>query len=886
MGKMIFRSVLCGRLFYPLALTCFIFVAFQFYLFLAIGNMRNDYMLVNKSSDGSEDMVFRRRQFSNSKQAALKAREDPPEVCQQHSKETLSALKRAKTSQCKELIIRTSCLHQHRQLFPTLLKRTCPNSGSTMGRALGCYRDSSKRRLLADHMTELKDTNSPGQCVNYCLRLGFSYAGVEYSKECHCALNIPANISNLSLPQHLCDSKCPANSSQTCGGYYALDVFQTGFTKFYNNATYVTTSDLQERNVKVMFMLTFTGRGLRQVLRLLKTIYRPHHYYLIHVDQRQEYLHRELKKVTRSFDNIQMTSRRFSTIWGGASLLEMLLSCMREAMDVPGWTWDYFVNLSESDYPIKTMEELEFFLTKNSGKNFLKSHGKNTARFIQRQGLDMLFLECENRMWRLGTRSIQSGINIDGGSDWIGLHRSFVTYIVSGSDQLLNGLKAYWKYSLLPAESFFHTVLQNSRFCWSLVNNNLHLTNWRRKQGCHCQYKHVVDWCGCSPNDYRLSDFTKLQNTKFSPEYFARKFEAIINQDIINLVDEHLLKRRTLGQPSADSFWLNIWNSEDDEPNDLLLTFFSSLTRTIHSRCSFRAPLKILDAHVFKRLEKLEGVVVTVRMLESDDYRSNNNNNNTGRSQSAGVIEALFSPTNQNYDFLRKRKPFERINHVEVGTDFDPKEEIFRNYLSVFGPHADIVASFHVVPDPEAESTLAMQLVDPLANVVYTSSFTASKGASIVTHAPRLEKPLRPGTWMVKTREVGADKDPNINWTIQSKFLVLPLSHHRGRLINEKEASLFNQGPFTSPNEAEEPKQPDPVARNSPPLGRDLDEWIDQLLASFWNQASSCLAVPLPEAGQSSLCRVLPPCSETYWSTLYPDPKSSFVPPSDGETPR
>lgn len=183
-----------------------------------------------------------------------------------------------------------------------------------------------------------------------------------------------------------------------------------------------------------------------------------------------------------------------------------------------------------------------------------------------------------------------------------------------------------------------------------------------------------------------------------------------------------------------------------------------------------------------------------------------------------------------------------------------------------------------------------MQLVDPLANVVYTSSFTASKGASIVTHVPRLEKPLRPGVWMVKTREVGADKNPNINWTIQSKFLILPLSHHQGRLINEKEASLFNQGPYTSPNEAEEPKQLDPVAgrvaKNSSPLGRDLDEWIDQLLASFWNQASSCLAMPLPEAGQSSLCRVLPPCSETYWSTLYPDPKSSFVPLSDGETPR
>ena len=59
-------------------------------------------------------------------------------------------------------------------------------------------------------------------------------------------------------------------------------------------------------------------------------------------------------------------------------------------------------------------------------------------------------------------------------------------------------------------QSFFHTVLQNSRFCADSADNNLHLTNWRRKQGCKCQYKHIVDWCGCSPNDFKFSDLEKL----------------------------------------------------------------------------------------------------------------------------------------------------------------------------------------------------------------------------------------------------------------------------------------------------------------------------------------------------------------------------------------
>jgi protein xylosyltransferase len=64
----------------------------------------------------------------------------------------------------------------------------------------------------------------------------------------------------------------------------------------------------------------------------------------------------------------------------------------------------------------------------------------------------MLFHECENHLWRLGPRRLQDGIRIDGGSDWICLHRGFVHYVTGNSDELLIGLKSYWKYALLPAE--------------------------------------------------------------------------------------------------------------------------------------------------------------------------------------------------------------------------------------------------------------------------------------------------------------------------------------------------------------------------------------------------------------------------------------------------
>lgn len=62
-----------------------------------------------------------------------------------------------------------------------------------------------------------------------------------------------------------------------------------------------------------------------------------------------------------------------------------------------------------------------------------------------------------------------------------------------------------------PLQSFFHTVLENSPACESLVDNNLRVTNWNRKLGCKCQYKHIVDWCGCSPNDFKPQDFHRFQ---------------------------------------------------------------------------------------------------------------------------------------------------------------------------------------------------------------------------------------------------------------------------------------------------------------------------------------------------------------------------------------
>ena len=45
------------------------------------------------------------------------------------------------------------------------------------------------------------------------------------------------------------------------------------------------------RDVRILFLLQLNNRNSRQIRRLLRLIYAPHHMYYVHVDPRQHYMH-------------------------------------------------------------------------------------------------------------------------------------------------------------------------------------------------------------------------------------------------------------------------------------------------------------------------------------------------------------------------------------------------------------------------------------------------------------------------------------------------------------------------------------------------------------------------------------------------------------------
>lgn len=102
-------------------------------------------------------------------------------VCDIVAKEAISAIYRAHTRYCKEIIANTTCAIQSGTFYPMQLPNYCPHEPYQPNRALGCFKDDKKFRTLSGYYINFKTTNTPAKCIQLCLQSGFVYAGVQYS---------------------------------------------------------------------------------------------------------------------------------------------------------------------------------------------------------------------------------------------------------------------------------------------------------------------------------------------------------------------------------------------------------------------------------------------------------------------------------------------------------------------------------------------------------------------------------------------------------------------------------------------------------------------------------------------------------------------------------
>jgi WSC domain len=95
----------------------------------------------------------------------------------------------------------------------------------------GCYTEGTGGRALSFGPPD-SQANSVETCIQACIGLGYTIAGVEYGTQCFCD-NVMKN-GPVRAPETDCSFPCPGNPSEKCGAGNRLNVYNTGNLTIYS----------------------------------------------------------------------------------------------------------------------------------------------------------------------------------------------------------------------------------------------------------------------------------------------------------------------------------------------------------------------------------------------------------------------------------------------------------------------------------------------------------------------------------------------------------------------------------------------------------------------------------------------------------------------------
>lgn len=300
-----------------------------------------------------------------------------------------------------------------------------------------------------------------------------------------------------------------------------------------------------------------------QLKRLVERLSSEHNSFYIHIDKRVDI--EPFHQVLSPGANVHYlpNNQRHASKWGGIEVVYATVDLLKEACasGKPG----YCVLMSGQDYPLKTNEAINDFFNHAGGVDFVNHFPLPSPKWPN-QGRDRLcqykidlsdrrgdylffpavaeraFYTKENRVNL--TRLFRSGRGMDalrllrlrrfpsyvspyGGSQWWAITTETAAKILAYID-LHSDYCAYHKYTLLPDEMFFQSIVMDiHKHSLDNVKQTLTYVDWER-QGVPL------------PVTFTQSDFHELQALG-RDVLFARKFDVNVDSRILDLIDEKLL---------------------------------------------------------------------------------------------------------------------------------------------------------------------------------------------------------------------------------------------------------------------------------------------------------------------------------------------------------
>ena len=253
---------------------------------------------------------------------------------------------------------------------------------------------------------------------------------------------------------------------------------------------------------------------------LFKAIWNPNDIFVIHISQIASGAHVDaIRRITAGKPNVHFLPRMQIT-WGGWSLVEMALNAVRFLCLRPEG-WQYFINLSGQDYPVRPLDDLRSLLAERAGTNFLQMRHISTQPFHIRRRLHWYCLEHAGQLRRLpipNVRAMLTPVEWYGGF-WGMLTREFCEWLVT-SDVTKKYSRAL-RHTKIPDEFFFQTIIKQSPFAATLDGNPRRYLRFEP---------------GASgPKTLTCADLDDIMASK---AFFARKLDESIDVQLLELLAE------------------------------------------------------------------------------------------------------------------------------------------------------------------------------------------------------------------------------------------------------------------------------------------------------------------------------------------------------------
>jgi hypothetical protein len=263
--------------------------------------------------------------------------------------------------------------------------------------------------------------------------------------------------------------------------------------------------------------LILVHRLPNQFKKLFKAIYDPSNFYLIHIDKKaNEQIGEEVTDFLNKYPNVHILKSE-NVIWGGYSMVQAELDGMKYLLEMDA-KWDYFINLSGQDYPLKSQKIIKDFLSQNNGKNYIKFADQEKSRPETMNRIENYFEETEDKISdKTYKREFMKDVVPYIGGQWMILTRSCCEFISNNME--VKKFEDYYLNTLIPDESFFQTVLMNTSFDGILIDDD----------------KRAIIWIPDGDIKLRPKTFTEtdLNFLQTGNHLFARKFDDNVDNIII-----------------------------------------------------------------------------------------------------------------------------------------------------------------------------------------------------------------------------------------------------------------------------------------------------------------------------------------------------------------